>query len=130
MAKKYEPELGQAVFGQPWKEYDCPEWLIAMLDYLNKELERVMWNRHQEEYLSPFSNTGNEFKCDTFHVQAYSWDEEQDQPYNFKWKDVEISWYKYLGRGTTVNQKIGFNKANKMFEQCLNSIRRMDVSFD
>ena len=125
--KRYEPELGQAVFGQPWQQYECPEWLIAMLEYLEKELERVMWNVEQKEYTSPFRNTGNSFRNEVFEVHAYSWNEAEDQAYNFKWKDVEINWYKYLGRGTTVNQKIGFNKANKMFLACLESIRQLDV---
>ena len=25
--EKYKPELGQMCFGQPWKEYKCPEYI-------------------------------------------------------------------------------------------------------
>ena len=127
--KTYVPELGQMVYGQPWKQYDCPEWMIAYLEYIEKEMERVMWNINQKEYNSPFRNTGEQFKNDTFEANAYSWSDEE-QPYNFKWKDVEISWYKYLGRGTTVNQEIGHNKATKMLNECLESLRKMDTSME
>ena len=52
---KYEPEIGQALFGQPYNEYDCSELCIAALMSINDELERVMWNLDQKEYESPFS---------------------------------------------------------------------------
>lgn len=114
--------------GQPWKRYECPEWLLAYLNYIEAELDRVMWNNNQQEYDSPFGNTGNTFKNDVFEVQAYSWDEDTEQPYNFKWTDVELSWYKHSNRGTTINQKIGLSKGKKLFEECLASVRAMEKS--
>ena len=122
----YVPELGQAMFGQPTKQYDCPEWVEAYLILISQELDRVMWNVSQEEYNSPFSNTGNKFKNKTFEVEAYSWNDEIPQPYNFKWKDVEISWYKYMGRGMSINQKLTHKKGEQMLNKCLESIRAMD----
>ena len=122
---KYEPELGQAVFGQPPQEYDCPEWIEALLWYIDKELDRVMWNVNQEEYASPFANTGNSYKNDTFEVHAYSWDDEE-QPYNFKYEDIEISWYKYLGRGMSINKITSEGRMIRMLEDCLESIRKED----
>ena len=121
--KKYEPELGQAVFGQPWKEFEASEMLIAALQAIEYRLDIVMGNIHQCEYDSPFSNTGNSFRCDTFEVQAYSWSDDE-QPYNFKYKDIEISWYKYLGRGTTVNRVITNNEIAMMLDDCLNALSR------
>lgn len=120
---KYEPELGQAVFGQPFKEYGVPNAMDAFLESIRADLDNVMWNKHQKEYDSPFGNTGNSFKNDVFEVQAYSWDEDTEQPYNFKWKDLEISWYKYLGRGMSMNQEFNLVKATQMLEECLASIR-------
>ncbi len=38
---------------------DCPEYIIALLFYIEEELDRIMWNIHQEEYDSPFRNSGN-----------------------------------------------------------------------
>ena len=59
-----------------------------------------MWNKNQEEYDSPFDNTGNSFIGENFEVHAYDWDEDSSQEYNFKFGDIKISWYKYLGRGS------------------------------
>lgn len=124
--KKYIPELGQAMFGQPSQCYECPEWLESFLWSIDRELSRVMWNIEQEEYDSPFGNTGNKFKNDVFEVNAYDWDDNSEQKYNFKWKDLEISWYKYCGRGMSVNQKISLSKGEKMLNECLESLREME----
>ena len=124
--KNYEPELGQAIFGQPTKQYKCPEYIESLLRGISDELERVMWNKNQKDYETPFSNTGNKFKNKIFEVQAYSWDDEAEQPFNFKWQDVEISWYKYLGRGMSINREITPEKATEMFYDCIKSVRKME----
>jgi hypothetical protein len=124
--KNYEPELGQAAFGQPTQQFECPEYIEALLKHLADELGRVVWNNTQKEYPSPFENTGNKFKSRTFKVEAYSWDEDAHQQYNFKWKDVEISWYKYLGRGMSINKELTPGEAVEMFDDCLASIRKME----
>ena len=126
MKKAYEPELGQMIFGQPSQVYDCPEYIEALLRGISSELERVMWNNNQEEYSSPMDNTGQQFKNDTFEANAYSWNDEVEQPYNFKYKDIEISWYKYLGRGMSINKPITKKQAVKMFDDCIASIRKME----
>lgn len=123
---KYSPEVGQALFGQPWQPLECPVWVIAFLDKISSELDRVMWNKNQEEYNSPFSNGGNSFKNDVFEVNAYSWGDEI-QPYNFKWKDVEISWYKHSWRGTTINHELDPHKGIEMMNECIASIEEMDI---
>jgi len=123
---KYEPGLGQYVFGQPYKEYDCPEWLVALLDYIENELDRVYWNINQKEIESPFRNTGNKFKNAVMEVEAYSWDDEKEQKYNFKWRDIEISWYKYLGRGTSVNKEVTLKEGIKMLNNCLQELRKWE----
>jgi len=50
MNKIYEPELGQAVFGNPSGEYKCPEFVDALLNYLCQEISRVYWNVNQKEW--------------------------------------------------------------------------------
>lgn len=72
-----------------------------------------------------FSNTGNSFECPVFRVEAYSWSDEE-QPYNFKWRDVEISWYKYLGRGMSANQELSPERAAEMLIECLGYLRKRD----
>jgi len=87
----YQPEIGQMCFGQQWKKYEGSNLLIAALQAIDSELRRIMWNANQEEYNSPFDNTGNRYKNDVFEVQAYSWDDSYEQPFNFKWDNVEVS---------------------------------------
>lgn len=121
-------ELGNLMFNtNKNQQYDCPRWIVALLNELDNQLDRVMWNIHQEEYPSPFDNTSNTFKNDVFEVQAYDWNDEVRQSYNFKCDDIEISWYKYLGRDTTINGNYNPQKVINMFNKCLQSILDMDV---
>ena len=80
-----------------------------------------MWNKNQKEYESPFDNTANKFFNKVFQVQAYEWNEDIEQQFNFKYKDIKISWYKYLGRDTTINKEITPEEAADMFNDCINS---------
>ena len=121
-------ELGNLMFNtNKNQQYECPRWIVALLKELDNQLDRVMWNNTQEEYQSPFENTANTFKNDVFEVQAYSWDDEVHQPYNFKCGDIEISWYKYLERDTTINNEYEPQVIIDMFNKCLQSILDMDV---
>lgn len=123
-------ELGNIMFNtNKNQQYDCPRWVVALLNELDDQLDRVMWNIHQEEYHSPFENTANSFKNDVFEVQAYSWNDDVEQAYNFKCDDIEISWYKYLGRDTTINGEYEPQKIIDMFNRCLQSILDMDVKY-
>ena len=124
---RYTPELGQAVFGQPYQEFEVPDIWDAALCAIREELDRVMWNIHQRPYESPFSNTGSRFECPTFTVEAYSWDEDTEQPWNFKWGEVEISWYKYLGRGMSANKPLSPDLAATMLDECLKACRAYET---
>ena len=120
-------ELGNLMFNTNKNQsYECPRYVGALLEALDNMLCIKMWNKYQEEYSSPFGNTGNKFKNSVFEVEAYSWDDEYEQPYNFKWKDIEISWYKYLGRDTTINKKITPEEAVKMFNECIESLEYIE----
>lgn len=122
-------ELGQIVFWEDRvKQYDCPEYLTALLKGIDERLCVLMWNINQEEYDSPFDNSGNVegFKNDVFEVHAFSWDEDYKQQFNFKCRDFEVSWYKYLGRGMTMNKKITPDEAVKIFDKCIKSLEKMD----
>ena len=98
----------------------------ATLRQIEFELCRVMWNNNQEEYASPFDNTGNNYKNDVFEVRAFDWSDEPEVDWNFKYKDIEISWYKYLGRGMDWNRPITLEELQEMLEDCLKSIKRED----
>ncbi len=121
-------ELGNLMFNtNKNQQYECPKWIVALLNELDNQLDRVMWNNTQKEYPSPFENTANSFKNDVFEVQAFDWNDDIEQPYNFKCEDIEISWYKYLGRDTTINGEYEPQKIIDMFNKCLKSILDMDV---
>lgn len=121
-------ELGNIIFNtNKNQQYDCPRWIVALLNELDNQLDRVMWNNTQKEYSSPFENTSNSFKNNVFEVQAYDWNDDVEQPYNFKCDDIEISWYKYLGRDTTINGEYEPQVIIDMFNKCLKSILNMDV---
>lgn len=96
----------------------CPDYIVALLRDIDRELKIIMWNINQEEYASPFENTGNKFKLGNFEICAYDWNDDTDQEYNFIYRvdkqkanmpDLKISWYKYLGRCTQINQEIDPN---------------------
>lgn len=128
--KKYKPKLGQAIFGQESKEYAVEEILEASLLMISKEWDRVMWNINQKEIDNPFSNSNAKWECDTFKIEAYSWNDEYEQLYNFKYKNIEVSWYKYFGRGMSVNKEVACNEVQKMLVDCLNALREYEQKHD
>lgn len=97
-------ELGNIMFNSNKNQmYECPEFIIDLLRGIERKLEIKYWNKNQKELESPFGNTGNSIKIGNLLIQAYNWDEDSSDEYNFKYNDLEISWYKYLGRDTTIN---------------------------
>lgn len=117
-------ELGNLMFNTNQnQQYNCPHYIIALLNEIDNQLLRIMWNKNQKEYESPFGNTGNKFFNKVFQVQAYEWNEDIEQQFNFKYKDIEISWYKYLGRDTTINKEITPEEAVDMFNDCIDSLK-------
>ena len=121
-------ELGNLMFNQNKNQtYECPEFVISLLKGLEDELERIYWNNNQEEFESPFRNTGNNITIKEMKIQAYNWNEDKTDEWNFKYKDLEISWYKYLGRDTTINIDPNTpNFAVKMvtyYNECIKLIR-------
>jgi len=116
MKHEHEPELGQALFGQPYQFLECPgkvEDALIALQYI--------WDITRKEP-NPFSNTGERFNGNLFQAHAYSWDEEEEQEFNFKWHDVRISWYKYLGRSTTISRSMHDSEITEMLKDCIKEI--------
>lgn len=111
---QYEPELGHAVFGQPPQTFECPMHMLAVLRALAQQ-----WEVIRGEDPSPFDNTGVFYQCDGLCIQAYCWNEEIAQPWNLKWEDIEISWYKYLGRGISINNEVSIARAQELKASCL-----------
>ncbi|MBN8294925.1 hypothetical protein JI664_23340 [Rhodobacter sp. NTK016B] len=118
----YTPELGQLCFGQPWQEHEVPAIMDAALCFIRDDLARARWNVYQTERPCPFGNTGEAFDCDAFSVRAYSWDDSDEQEWNFKCGDVMVSWYKYLGRGMSSNVQITPDMASRILRKCIDGI--------
>jgi hypothetical protein len=116
--KEYEPELGQILYGQEPQEFECPTYVEAALEYL---AESFFYNKNISDE-NPFRNTGAQWANSVFEVNAYNWDEESNQLFNFKYKDIEISWYKYLGRGMSINREVSEEECWKMLKACVESI--------
>ncbi len=102
--------------------------VLSVLLNINSELERCYWNAHQRQLVSPFENTGNAYRNDTFKVYAYYWgdDEEERQKPNFKYKDLECFWYKYATRGFVAycEQEVTMDYLATMLSECKYSIRK------
>lgn len=99
----------------------------ATLAEIEYEMERLYWNKNQEEMASPFRNTGGEYANNIFQVRAYDWNEETDSA-NFVYKDLKIWWYKYFRRGIEWVYKgerhadIPSNFLATMLNECFESI--------
>jgi hypothetical protein len=113
----YEPELGQAVFCQPNQRFEPPMMLLEGLEMIAGYLVNIVGIDND-----PFDNTGSKYKNETFEVQAYSWGNEE-QPYNFKYKGIEISWYKYFSRGVSVNRQLSEDEIMDMVKDCIDSLK-------
>lgn len=118
---------------EDWEKiHGVPEYITALLESIESELDRVMWNINHEEYSNPFRNTGTSFKNDTFEVHAYdwNWDDDSRQDVNFKCGDLEISWYKYLGRSMSKNRPITEKEMVEIYQKCIDSLRAYGKEHD
>lgn len=107
---------------------DCPEWIVALLEHIEAEMERLYWNKYQEEYESPFRNTGARFDNGVFSVRAFNWgdeddDEDDDEP-NFVCGPMRVRWYKHLGRCTEIDQLPDADTVITYFTKCMSSLEQ------
>lgn len=112
----YEPELGQMAFGQPWQAQKPTPSLAGALQSM-AELWSVM-----QYGSSPFANTGERYDGKCFKAHAYSWNEDEEQEFNFAWRDVRVSWYKHQARGTSVNRLVTDEEVREMLTECIPEI--------
>jgi hypothetical protein len=98
LKKQYEPELGQALFGNNFSEFDCPDFVTAGLMLLEHEIERVEWNIRQKHFSSPLAGgmfeppTCDVYKNKVFIIRSYCWGESKwlkSMP-NFKCGNFEV----------------------------------------
>lgn len=122
-SKPYEPELDQIMFDTPTDEFELGKlerWAVSNLQKI-AQLTKV-------EGLG--DNTGGhgvKFQNDVFVMQNYHWCNEGDdckiaEMPNFKCGDIEIRWYKYLGRGMSVNRQVTKEELTEAFQKCRDSL--------
>jgi hypothetical protein len=109
---------------------ELPAIWCAAMRMLSDELSRIMWNATQLEYPTPFSNNGTRFECPTFVVEAYSWDESRDQPWNFRWRDVEIICQKHCFGGVASDRDHSPARCSEMLDDCLAALRAIEDARD
>lgn len=127
------PELGQWAFSNSeFLEAPVSELFTAALVALAGEIDRVMWNRTQEEFHIG-SNCEESFVTPTFEMLDYCWcdgdrgDHRNGCPPNFRWRDVRVNWYKHIGRGMSANRDVPPEEIAEMLVECLEVVRGMEV---
>lgn len=80
---------------------------------------------------NPTENTGidAEFTNKTFAICPDCWCDPGlspglDQPPNFKYDDIEVRWYKNLGRDMEINREVGPEEWRLAMVDCLQSLGR------
>ncbi len=115
---QYKPELGQFVFGNPTGRFDFD----AMPDsYVVEEMLRLIAYRAAGN-----DSDAGDFENAVFVMRPYYWgdDEAEAAKPNFlhKASGLEIRWYKYIGRGMTVNRHVCPDCFQDIFAECMNSL--------
>lgn len=133
----FTPSLGQFVYGNPWLHLECPERVENVLGEIRDRMNetRIGCDDCIEDY-TPFDNSGCSYTNATFHVEAYDWgaadtctdDPATCQGHNFRFvlssgKKVKVSWYKWLGRGTSINCVLTDAELDEMRTACLESLK-------
>ena len=103
----YVPELGQACFGREWHNHEPPYLVENWLLIIKAMLETDGWYDEDNG---------------VFSMHPYWWGEEDDpeadRP-NFKCGDVEVNFYKHIGRGMSTNTQMSDMDWHKMFVRCV-----------
>jgi len=124
MSEKYSPELGQAVFGNKFQQFEVPEYAIALFFYIKDEIKRIYWNINQEEWDEASSPGFAEIEW-----RPYWWGDEDEKEAslpNFKYGNLEIHWYKHPGRGMSCNQDLKEMGWIVFFNEIMKELHKID----
>ena len=115
----YDQELGQWLFGNEYCDHEMPQYSIALFTYILREVSRVYWNINQEEW-----DTYSDPDIPEIEFRPYYWGEDDEiaKLPNFVFDDVEIRWYKYPGRGMSVNKKMSPDEWVAWFDNVITAI--------
>ena len=82
---------------------------------------RCLWTILDQKYQTEGGPWG--FKNSVFEMHdGRSAHGDGDEP-DFTCGDVQIQWYKHIGRGMEINRDVGFDCLWSMFDYCLTSLR-------
>lgn len=92
---------------------------------INSEIEKALSTiRGCLEMMSPqqtpFDDSSLDFNNGVFAVAAFRWGEEQS--WNFKWRDFEVSWRGYFAREAKVNRELSEREIRAMLDECVYSL--------
>jgi len=135
----YEPELGQFAFGQPWQEYGLPDSDRGYVSARLVELTQAIFEKTDDKEEMGFGLVGSydygiDFRNNVFSMFPYYWGDtcaEEDKECdgecldsrpNFKCGAVEVNWYKYIGRGMSVNRPVSRKEWRDIFNKCFKSL--------
>ena len=129
--KKYNPldhSIVQA-FMKPdaTHEFEVFEYVEALMFHLHRELKRVYWNWHQKTLEE--SDWQLLDLPDGMEFRRYYWGDEPElgQLPNFKFRDVIINWYKYIGRGMSTNKDWNEKQWREWFDAAMSALQQYDV---
>ncbi len=134
----YEPELGQMVFGNAYAECalgDAESLVANELYALSERIGRANPDEQSHGVLGGEWGYGQDFINDAFEMHPYWWgdctcgvdEEDEETPHssecryvlaNFKCGAVEVRWYKYIGRGMSVNREVSRKEWRDIFARC------------
>lgn len=124
----FVPPIGQLACGNLWGTFDFGE----LADFVSDELcalSEMLGKKNPDAQahgcLGGEWGYGQDFKNDTFEMHPYWWgNEDAPEAYepNFQCGDLEIRWYKYIGRGMSVNHAVTRQELEEIFRKCRESI--------
>ena len=91
------------------------------LDFISNHL-RVLHEILQRNHMGEGGPWG--FKNEVFEMRdGRSTHGENDEP-DFVCGNIQIKWYKHIGRGMEINRRVSFNELCDMFNKCRDSLSR------
>jgi len=91
-------------------------------DYVLDQLERLASALEPLGTENPFRNTGTSYENDTFVVHSYNWVTEDDGFFRHPESGIEVSWYKWLGRGMCTNYFMEEKDFINIINDCIHSL--------
>lgn len=141
----YDVPFNQAMLGNAWSELDLGEhkrYVAEKLYQLSEKLGRINPDDQAHGCLGGEWGYGQDFKNDVFEMHPYywgdcdcgaekSWVEKDTHEFtcstvrpNFRYQDIEIRWYKYIGREMTISREVTRQELIAMFRKCFASVAK------